>query len=225
MNKQRFRCCAVFIAASLLAVGSAAVAETERIVLLDPSLGLTDDWEHTSFGVPTNYFTQTLDGRTAIQAKGQNSASGLSRDVRFDVRDYSVLEWNWRVDVLPRGADIRSPQSDDYAASVTLIFGRPSLFGPEPLALMYAWTSSATPEGSIVVSPHHDGSMRVIVVRSGEKGSSIWMREQRDILEDFLLAFGEDPPSFVEVFAIWSDSDQTQDVVNAYYGDAFVRHK
>ena len=90
---------------------------------------------------------------------------------------------------------------------------------------MYAWTSPATPEGSVVLSPHHNGSMRVIVVRSGQEDSSAWVHERRDIVKDFRLAFGRDPPSFVEGVAIWSDSDQTQDVVNAYYGNTIVRSK
>ena len=216
---------AILLAAITFSIAAPALAETESIVLLNPREGITDDWNHRSFGVPTIYKSRVVDGRTVIQAAGENSASGLMREVRFDVRQHAFVEWIWRVDELPRGADIRSATSDDYAASISFIFGRPRMLGSDPPTLMYAWTSSATPQGTIVKSPHHDGTMRVIVVRSGQGEAGTWLNERRNIVKDFRLAFGVDPPPFVEGVAIWSGSDQTQDGVNAYYGDTVVRRE
>jgi hypothetical protein len=42
----------------------------------------------------------------------------------------------------------------------------------------------------------------------GEKRNRMWIEENRNILEDYRLAFGEDPPS-TATLAIFNDSDDT----------------
>jgi len=80
------------------------------------------------------------------------------------------------------------------------------------------WTSAATPEGNVVVNPHHEGTVRTLVLRSGEANLATWVTERRNLVEDFRLAFGRDPPEHAEAIAVWSDSDQSNQEVRAYYG-------
>jgi hypothetical protein len=84
--------------------------------------------------------------------------------------------------------------------------------------LAYVWTSTRLREGSIVDSPYHPGTTRNIVVRSGDARLRQWLRERRNVVDDFRLAFGREPPENVEVIAFFTDNDQTGEPVDAYYG-------
>ncbi len=204
---------------TLLAVAAGgAAAEQHELVLVDPVVPIEKSWSEMKFGMPTRYRLSTIEGAPAIEARGRGTASGLIRDVRFRVRDYPRLEWSWRVDQLPSGADIRTRSGDDVGASLFLVFGQPGILQPEPPTLVYAWTSAATPAGNVVINPHHEGTVRTLVLRSGEANLAAWVAERRNLVEDFRLAFGRDPPEHAEAIALWSDSDQSNQDVRAYYG-------
>ncbi len=190
----------------------------DPVSLADPIVPIEQAWTHQRFGAATDYETITLDGIPAIRAVGRNSASGLYRDVRYRIAEHPWLEWTWRVEQLQRTADIRVKAREDFAAAIFLIFGRPSMFNRDVPTLAYVWTSDRLAEGSIVNNPHHPGSMRDIVVRSGGSRLGQWVSERRNVAEDFREAFGRDPPEYVEIVAIFTDNDQTGEPVLTYYG-------
>ena len=196
----------------------AAAAANHAITLVDPEQPIEEVWEQKSFGTPTRYRLSEIGGRAAIEASGQGSAAGLFRDAPLAVIDYPIVEWTWRVDRLPEAGDLRSKEADDVGASLFFLFGRPGFFRSEPPTLAYAWTSAATPQGSVVVSPRHPGTVRTIVLQSGAENLGGWISERRNLIEDYRLAFGEDPPERLELIALWSDSDQTGESVHAFYG-------
>ena len=64
---------------------------------------------------------------------------------------------------------------------------------------------------------------KMIVVESGPQRIGTWVEEERNVYEDYRLAFGEEPPAISGV-AIMSDTDNTKERAVAYYGDiVFVR--
>lgn len=190
----------------------------DPLLVADPAAPLSEAWTHERFGTATEYKGVVLDGVAAIRAIGRNSASGLYRDFRYRIAEHPWIEWTWRVDRLQRSADIRVKAREDYAAAVFLIFGRPSMHDRDVLTLAYVWTNARIPEGSIVVSPYHPGTGRSVVVRSGEQWIGQWVRERRNVIDDFRRAFGREPPETVEVIAIFTDNDQTREPVETYYG-------
>ncbi len=210
---------APLVVATVIGASSAAGAVIEPVVLADPAAPLAQTWTHKCFGRATEYDRVTLDGRAAIRATGRGSASGLYRDVRYRVADRPWLEWAWRVEQLQRTADIRVKDREDFAAAIFLIFGRPAAVGREVPTLAYVWTSSRLPEGAVVESPHHAGTVRHIVVRSGAARLGQWLHERRNLVHDFRTAFGREPPEAVETVALFTDSDQTAERVEAYYGE------
>jgi Protein of unknown function (DUF3047) len=175
-------------------------------------------WTHRTFGAATLYESVMLDGVPAIRAIGRESASGLYRETPYRVGDRPWLEWTWRVDQLQETADIRVKSREDFAAALFLIFGRPSMTKRKVPTLAYVWTSGSVPVSAVVASPHRPGSVRSIVVRSGATDLGQWMRERRNVFEDFRRAFGQEPPDPVEIVALFTDNDQTGEPVEAYYG-------
>ncbi len=208
-----------FIAVPLIGMSFVISALAEKpLVLADPTVPLKLAWTHRQFNGATHYTRLRIDGVMAIRAIGRNSASGLYREAGYEVVDHPWLEWTWRVERLQQSADVRLKDREDFAAAVFLIFGRPSLFNRDVPSLVYIWTNDRLPKGAIVESPYHPGSVRDIVVRSGEADRGQWVHERRNVVEDFREAFGRKPPATVEVVALFTDNDQTGEPVEAYYG-------
>jgi hypothetical protein len=62
----------------------------------------------------------------------------------------------------------------------------------------------------------------MVVVESGPERLQQWVRVERNIVEDYRKAFGEEPPTISGV-AIMTDTDNTGESVTAYYGDIRFR--
>ncbi len=212
------------LALGLLIAGCAAPSGVARsIILLDPTAPLATTWQHSVFGRATDYSLATVDGRPGIRAVGRSSASGLYRRVQFASAECPWIEWIWRVDRLQASADIRVMAADDVAASIFLLFGDPGPFHDEVPTLRYAWTNGRVAVGEILDNPYFPDTVRVVVLRGGESPLGEWVSERRNLVEDFARAFGRAPPETVELFAVFTDNDQTGEPVEAYYGAARVR--
>ena len=64
--------------------------------------------------------------------------------------------------------------------------------------------------------------VQMIVVRSGNAAANQWVSEERNVLEDYRRAFGEEPP-LVSGVAIMTDTDDTGGKAVAWYGDIGFR--
>lgn len=213
---------------ALLLVGSAAaaaVAANGELVLLDPSAPIDELWSRGGWRRQTEYSRSEASGVPAIRAVGRNSGSALHRELRYRPADYPWLEWSWRVDKLQESADIRDAKREDFGAAVSLIFGRPSLLRRNVPTLSYVWTSTKLRAGDVVASPHHQGTTQSVVLQAGPEKLGQWIRERRNVLDDYRRAFGADPPEHVEVIALWTDNDQTGEPVEAYYGRIAARSR
>lgn len=206
------------LAISLWSLWLAPALAGEPLVLADPARPIDEAWEEREFGARTDFQRVTIDGADAIRAIGRRSASGLYRAIEYRPIDYPLLQWDWRVDQLQSDADLRRKETEDFGAAIFLIFGESELMSPEDVVLAYVWTSDRLTAGSIVQSPHHPDNLRSIVVESGESRLGQWVREERDVIEDFRRAYGRAPPPAVQVIALFTDNDQTGQPVESYYG-------
>ena len=193
--------------------------------LFDPQMTIQDEWIHLQFRGTTDYHLAVVEGRLAIAARGQESASGLIRAAEVDLEDCPVLEWNWRVEQLQHNAMLRTKDQEDVAASIMLLFGNPgSFFNPDPVpTLRYVWTNENEKVGAIIDSPYMPGVVKTVVARAGADQLGSWVSERRDMLADFKAAFGAPPPEPLWAVAIFTDNDQTKQPVMAYYGAARAR--
>jgi hypothetical protein len=100
--------------------------------------------------------------------------------------------------------------------AIRLLYGQ----APPLRAINYIWESKA-PRGTVVPNPYTDWVM-MIVVETGREKLNEWVREERNLYEDYRLAFGEEPQRITGV-AIMTDTDDTGESATAYYGDIFLK--
>jgi hypothetical protein len=87
-------------------------------------------------------------------------------------------------------------------------------------SLLYVWMHKA-PIGTVIRSPHTD-RVRMIVVENGESRLGEWVSVQRNVVEDYRRAFGEEPGDIVAV-GIMTDVGDDGSPRKAYYGDITFR--
>ncbi len=173
-----------------------------------------------------------------IAATSHNSASGLVYAVDIDPRQYSHIEWRWKVDAAIEKGNMRKKKGDDYSARIYLTFeydpAKLSFFDRTkylliktftrfeiPLrALNYVWANQVD-KGTIAPNPYSDW-VYMIAHQSGNDKAGEWQMERRNILEDYRKAFGEEPGKITGV-AIMTDSDDTKGSAKGHYGDIVFR--
>ena len=184
---------------------------------------------HTSYAaVPDAAYRQV------VKASANASASGLLRKITLDAHAYPILRWRWKADNLIAGGDVTRKEGDDYAARVYVSFAydpaRVSLLDRArygivrllygeypPLAVLnFIWDGKAA-AGTLVVNPH-TSRVQMFVVESGRARLHEWLSYERNILEDYRRAFGEEPP-LISGIAIMTDTDNTGESAVAYYGN------
>ena len=197
-----------------------------EIQLFDAVTAIQDRWEDLMLPKRkrTQYRLTFHDGRIAIGATGRESASGLFRWVEVDPQKCPVLEWLWYVKQLQSDADLHDKEKEDVAASIFLLFGDPGFISnPNPVpTLRYVWTTDRHPVDTIIDNPYLPGIVRSIVVESGTRNVGRWVRERRNVVEDFTKAFGYPPEENIHAITLFTDNDQTKQEVEAYYGWARV---
>jgi hypothetical protein len=182
---------------------------------------------------PTRYAWGEKDGRQALSASSERSASMWRRKVDVPANALHELSFSWWVEDLVPDGSVAEQEREDAPARVLLAFGgdvsklpqrtrmmfdlAEALTGePPPYAtLMYVWDSSA-PVGSVIVNPRTD-RVRKIVVDSGQQNLRSWRDHRRDVTADFRMAFGEEPGP-LQAIAVMTDSDNTRTSARAWYG-------
>ena len=170
---------------------------------------------------------------SVVKAVSEASASGMTKAVAIDPREYPIVRWRWKVENLLQKGNVHRKDGDDYPARLYITFayepakvsfgrklkyqaGR-ALFGDIPIgALNYIWDGKS-PVGTVVDNAFTDFA-KMIVVESGPQRIGTWVEEERNVYEDYRAAFGEEPPAISGV-AIMSDTDNTKERAVAYYGD------
>lgn len=173
------------------------------------------DWTPREFTGATDYRLVGGDGRSAVRALAEGTASALYHEVEVDLEASPVIEWSWRVDTLPRGdAGERTKAGDDFAARLYVV--REGTFGRlSARALNYVHARSET-AGARWTNPY-SGRARMVAVSSGTGATGDWVTHRRDLRADWRAAFGEDIDR-IDAVAIMTDADNTDSRARALYG-------
>jgi hypothetical protein len=196
-------------------------------------------WQLSNLKRSTQYRLVDHEGRTVVFARARGSASGLVLPISVDLREYPILHWRWNVSALIAGADNTQRHAEDSPVRIVIAFDgdksqlplEERLFAEQfraftkqefPYALlMYIWENRA-PVGTVIENLH-TARIRMIVADSGDAKLGAWREHERNVYEDYKRAFGEEPPR-VRSIGIMTDTDNTGQDAEAYYGDiAFLR--
>ncbi|HBR51745.1 MAG TPA: hypothetical protein DEA71_16875 [Nitrospira sp.] len=196
-----------------------------------------DGWKPLTFPKIPQQTTYNLvkDGdRVAVKAVSQASSSGYTKEILINPKEYPIIQWQWKVSNILKAGNVAKKEGDDYPARIYVTFqydsAKVSLFGkakyeaakliygqyPPLGALNYIWESRA-PVGTAVPNPYTE-QVHMVVVESGSTKLNTWITEERNVYEDYKRAFGAEPPMISGV-AIMTDTDNTGESAEAYYGD------
>jgi hypothetical protein len=179
-------------------------------------------------------------GKVVLHASANVSASGIAQRVAVDLDKTPVVEWRWKIARLIPGADMEQARGEDSPARIVFTFDgdinklplneratatvAKNLSGQDlPYAtLMYVWAN----EGAVdrVIRNPHTGRVRMIVVESGPADVGKWQTYSRNVREDFKRAFGEYPGRML-TYGVLTDSDNTGESAEAWYGDIVFKPK
>ena len=183
---------------------------------------------------PTVYEFMDNGGTIVLHATADGAASLLGYKTNFDIAAAPTMSWRWKVSKLIESADNAVANKEDSPVRIVLefdgdksklSFGDRStiaagkvLSGRElPYAtLMYIW-SNKEPVGKVVQNPR-SGRVQMVVASSGPGGVGQWQNLSRNIVDDFRKAFNEAPGKLTGV-AVLTDTDNTGESVEAWYGD------
>jgi len=225
----------VRLAAALLALLLGACASTPEAEFV----GATGDWQPVALPgkLRTHYSHARKDGRDALAARSERSASMLRKRVQIAPRQLGSVSFSWWVDDLIADASVADVDREDAPARVMFGFGgdvtqlsartrmmfdlAEALTGEQPpyATLMYVW-DARVPVGTVIISKRSD-RIRKIVVDSGPLNLRRWRDHHRDLRADFRLAFGEEPGPLQSI-AVMTDSDNTSSRAHAWYGAVTV---
>ena len=203
--------------------------------------GLPDGWKPLTFKKierHTTYAPVKDNDAVVIRGVAEASASGLTREIKINPKEYPIVQWRWKVINILKKGDVHRKDGDDYPARIYITFeydpGKLSFFEkakyeairmlygeyPPLAAINYIWESKA-PVGTMVPNPYTDRVM-MFVVESGAAKLDQWVSEERNVYEDYKRAFKEEPPMISGV-AIMTDTDNTGESAIAYYGDILFK--
>jgi hypothetical protein len=176
-------------------------------------LGLSG-WTEKSFKDLTQYLIVEEGGQRVLFARSENAASGLIFETDYAPQEFPLLSWRWKISDTIRQGDSRIKAGDDYAARIYVVF--PHWFFPMTKTLNYIWANQL-PKNSSQLSVYTSNDM-MIAVESGATKAGEWVAVQRNLIDDYRQAFGEEPPN-VGAIAIMTDTDNTGETALAWYGD------
>ncbi len=186
-----------------------------------------DKWEKKSFVGHTQYTIEKLDEKTVLHAVSDQSASGLAKEIKVDLKKTPFLNWSWRIENFLPKMDETSKPGDDYAARLYIVKSG-GFFVWNTKALNYVWSSNQ-PQGSIWDNAYAGSNARMLALRSPQDALGKWVNEKRNVYEDMIALYGdkgsdkknEDAYRYIDAVAIMSDTDDSKAKASAYYGNIY----
>lgn len=202
------------------------LSERKNVILLSKFYrGMNDDdvpkgWDLDDKKKPIDISLVKEGEQIAVRFKSEASAFGLYNEQDFDIRDYPILNWEWKVTQLPDGGNFLDEDKDDQAAQVYISFGSLSFFNkPFVEAVGYYW-SSTLPIGTEGECPTW-GKSRAIVLETGKTKLGEWVAEKRNVYKDYDKLFDDDDPSDVSALRLYTNSQHTKTGTEVFFRNIY----
>lgn len=190
---------------------------------------LYDSWELQKiaplFGSGEDTFFQFVhgsgpDGHVIHLRSGRNNSFSLGRKDDFQLSEWPMLEWEWKVLQTPKDGDVRVKALDDQAGSMCVIVN-PGLIGFD--SMCYLWENDG-PKDTPITSTKRDGSRYLILRTAKADGVGNWYQERRNMLEDYVRVFGRQP-QHEAVLGMQIDSDSTSSSGEVHFRNLYRRKR
>ena len=172
------------------------------------------DWSEKVLNGKVSYWIDYIGHNGFLHSKSVKTCSAIYKKVAIDISEFPMVSWKWSIVEFP---DKPVPEFDDYAARLYVCF--PSISFSRSRFLEYVWDEGLEKETVLTGSANN---IKIIVVRSGVYEKGLWCMEERNIHDDYVMAFGIEPPKRVRAIAIMSDADGTESSAEALFDDIKV---
>jgi len=214
---------------------SAGGAESDTLVVFEASATepgtLPEHWEHIlppKHRVYTNYVVErSIDGPFLL-IRSASTSSWLELDLSDrNLADFTIMEWQWKVDRFPKVEWEQEPSSDDFALRIELVYDFKgsgwnilnaikkglitSIFRgyPPELIVSYVWSVNV-PSDRPYVSPESKRTV-IIPIESNDVIKNRWIKEKRNIRKDYNL-LRKNTDLVLKKIRIRSDTDNTSSI-------------
>ena len=223
MNVLRYATATVF----MYIFSSLTISAGEQKILFREDFNDLTNWKPLYFPKiekHSSYDIQTDNTRSVLKTVSSNSASAMIYKKLFNVYEYPLIKWRWKVENVYTKGDAKTKEGDDYPLRIYIIFKYDPekagffekvkyktaklIYGQYPphSSLNYIWSNKKYKE-SIITSSYTKKS-KIIPLQSGTLKVAIWQTEEVDIVDDYRRAFGIKPPVEASI-AVMNDSDNT----------------
>lgn len=185
------------------------------------------EWKEKVFRGRVFYEVNPGEPQGYLFAKSDRASSGLYYQISFSPKKYPYISWSWKIGRFPSKAENANKgkkswiERDDYAVRVYVIF--PAFIFTNTKCIEYVW-SEDMPKGEVLTSPFY-GNIKLLVLESGSEKVGEWVLEERNIMDDYRLAFGNSPQAAVGAIALMTDADNTQSSSEGYYAGIKVGYR
>jgi len=183
------------------------------------------EWEEKIFRGKVVYRIDKDKDLSFVRATSNRTASALYYKLKLDAKNKQpLISWKWNVYKFPekiKPESLETENEDDFAARVYVIF--PAMFFTNSKVLEYIWAKDL-PEGMIGTSPYSK-NIKLVVARSGSNKDKKWFQEDRDIIADYLTAFGARPEFNIGAVAFMTNTEHTRTSADAMYDEIKLGYK
>jgi hypothetical protein len=221
-------------AISLVALWIGSAVSASNSAFIQENFANLNDWRPLCFDKAkkdTVYTAARENGIFCLKAESGSSSSAILCNREFDVYQYPIVRWKWKVSNVYVKGDIGKKEDNDAPARLYVMFKydpekagfftrlkysfAKKIYGQYPprYALCYTW-ANRTHKERIITSPGF-GEIKYVVIEAGSGQAGKWRQEEVNVLEDFRKAFGEMPPATAAI-SFMDDSDNTGESSTAW---------
>ncbi|MCK4910107.1 MAG: DUF3047 domain-containing protein [Thermodesulfovibrionales bacterium] len=225
--------------AGLSSAGESAVQIIEPFISIE--FDTLEGFEPVHFPkipVHTEYSIMSEQGDSFLVAFANSSASALVYTHEFDVYEYPVVSWRWRVSNVYKNGHAGIKSGDDFPARLYVMFaydpseapiGQRMVYGalkviygeyPPHSTLNYVWANRPH-DNRYITSPYTSRSILFIMEEGMSGKPQAWAYEIVNVVNDYRAAFGKSPPRMAQI-AVMSDSDNTGERATTHFDSITV---
>ncbi|MBA6327651.1 DUF3047 domain-containing protein [Colwellia sp. MB02u-6] len=179
-------------------------------------------WETKVFSGKSIYTINQHQGRLALQALSQSSASGLVLKSKIDLTITPYINWSWLVEKTLHGLNERSKSGDDFVARVYLVIDGGFMLW-KTKSLNYVWSSNQAKD-LVWDNPFAGSSVKMMSVQGKQSQTGKWYEEKRNVYRDLIDTFDDQGSekanlkayNYIDIIAILTDTDNSGEKAESY---------